>query len=158
MRDKSVVVSKEPDHKGITVGVQEKNLVTSTLAEKVSRLVREDGMTLKQATTALGVHSASLLASEKVSLEELIAENKKPPEQRREMVRAGLDEIFLKTVRLDPELALKAAKQIAEDPEVGLSSSQMAQVLGLNIDLRSLEEPLKNLPAISIRSPDKEEQ
>ncbi len=59
------------------------------------------------------------------SIQSLIGGYFLPPEARKQMVRAGLNKVFLTNVASeDPaaqKLALDAAKQIAADPEVGLT-------------------------------------
>lgn len=82
----------------------------------------------------------------RVSLEQLIGSHFLPPEARKQMVRAGLNKMFLDNVNsTDPgnaKIALDAAKQISLDPEVGLQADQSGGVI---INIGDLEGVFKQL-------------
>jgi hypothetical protein len=84
----------------------------------------------------------------RASVEQLIGGYFLPPEARKQMVRAGLNKMFLDNVNsTDPgnaKLALDAAKQISLDPEVGLQADQSGGVI---INIGDLEGVFKQLQA-----------
>lgn len=67
------------------------------------------------------------------SIQQLIGQYFLPPEARKQLVRAGLNKIFIENVSSeDPaavKLALDAAKQIGADPEVGLTTHDTGGVI-----------------------------
>lgn len=69
----------------------------------------------------------------RASLQQLIGTYFLPPEARKQMVRAGLNKLFMDNVsKEDPaaqKLALDAAKQIGADPEVGLTQEVAGGVI-----------------------------
>ena len=90
------------------------------------------------------------------SLQQLIGTYFLPPEARRQMVRAGLNKVFLENVNSpDPgaqKVALDAAKQIGADPEVGLTTTETGGVI-VNIEgLAGIFEQLKasRAPEVSL--------
>ena len=84
----------------------------------------------------------------RASVEQLIGGYFLPPEARKQMVRAGLNRMFLENVNSqDPgqaKIALDAAKQISLDPEVGLQTDQSGGVI---INIGDLEGVFKQLQA-----------
>ena len=86
----------------------------------------------------------------RASIEQLVGEYFLPPEARKQMVRAGLNKVFIKNVGSDDPVAVKvaldAAKQIAADPEVGLMQDQTG---GVVINIADLEGVFKQLATIS---------
>lgn len=87
----------------------------------------------------------------RVSLEQLVGRYFLPPEARKQMVRAGLNKMFLENVESgDPanaKIALEAAKQIGSDPEVGLQAEQSGGVI---INIADLEGVFKQLAATKV--------
>lgn len=67
------------------------------------------------------------------SLEQLMGQYFLPPKARAQMVRAGLNKVFLENIQSEDlaaqKLALDAAKQIAADPETGLTSQDAGGVV-----------------------------
>lgn len=91
------------------------------------------GTTLKEMDKSIAVQEA---------LRELVPYHMKP-ELRKEMVRMGLNKVFLDNIRSADKdyvkLALDAAKQIGSDPDVGLNAAPAG---GVTIDLGSLGDLL----------------
>lgn len=90
----------------------------------------------------------------RLALEQLVSGHFLPPEARKQMVRAGLNKIFMDNVTsADPaaqKVALDAAKQISLDPEVGLSQEQTGGVI-VNIgELSGVFEQLKTIKSPEI--------
>ncbi len=69
----------------------------------------------------------------RASIQQLIGQYFLPPEARKQLVRAGLNKVFIENVQsYDPaaiKLALDAAKQIGADPEVGLTTHETGGVI-----------------------------
>lgn len=86
-----------------------------------------DGMPPSQAVRAVHTTMQDLRkdADVRAQLKDLIVVNRLPADIRKEMVRSGLNSLFMKNIgsdRLkDQKMALDVAKQISKDPEVGLS-------------------------------------
>ena len=82
----------------------------------------------------------------RASLEQLVGQYFIPPEARRQMIRAGLNKLFIENVvSEDPmkqKTALDAAKQISLDPEVGLQQDQGGGVI---VNIGDLEGVFKQL-------------
>lgn len=82
----------------------------------------------------------------RASLEQLVGSYFLPPEARRQMVRAGLNKLFLDNVASEDPIkqktALDASKQISLDPEVGLQQDQGG---GIIVNIGDLEGVFKQL-------------
>jgi len=88
----------------------------------------------------------------RLALEQLVGTYFLPPEARKQMVRAGLNKIFLDNVDSEEinnqKLALDAAKQISSDPEVGLQQEtgggvfiNISELQGVFAQLRTMKSP-----------------
>ena len=91
----------------------------------------------------------------RASLEQLVGTYFLPPEARKQMVRAGLNKLFMDNVSSeDPaaqKLALDAAKQIGADPEVGLTSEVAGGVI-INIgELEGVFAQIHSAPVPTIQ-------
>lgn len=105
------------------------------LLDRVSR-----GESLANAAKAERMTVAEIKSDDspvRASIQQLIGTYFLPPEARRQMVRAGLNKVFLENVgSADPaaqKVALDAAKQIGADPEVGLTTVETGGVI-VNIE------------------------
>jgi len=105
------------------------------LLDRVSR-----GESLSDAAKAERMTVAEIKSDDspvRASIQQLIGTYFLPPEARRQMVRAGLNKVFLENVgSADPaaqKVALDAAKQIGADPEVGLTTVETGGVI-VNIE------------------------
>lgn len=107
-------------------------------AKKAKKLINrlQKGQSLRQATRAEHVTQADLQNAESaigIALRELVGRNFLPAEARRQMVRAGLNKLFMDNVSSDDpaaqKIALDAAKQIGADPEVGLNHGESGGVV-----------------------------
>ena len=82
-------------------------------------------------------------------LKKLLERGRLPAEVRKEMVRAGLNDVFLEHVDGSPKnqkLALAAAKLISDDPEVGLNAPIVTP--GVTIDMGKFGELLGRMKPI----------
>lgn len=107
------------------------------------------GETLAQASNAERIPVATLRNAENPihqSLQNLIGNYFLPPEARKQMVRAGLNRMFLANVEStdtnQQRLALDAAKQIGADPEVGLNLEPTG---GVVINIGELDAVFKQI-------------
>lgn len=91
----------------------------------------------------------------RASLQQLIGTYFLPPEARKQMVRAGMNKLFIDNISSeDPaaqKLALDAAKQIGSDPEVGLTQEITGGVV-INIgELEGVFAQLKTAPVPTVQ-------
>ena len=96
---------------------------------------RRQGTTIKQLLKRDGMREA---------VKKLMEEGSLPAAVRKQMVRDGLNKIFMQNVEGDlkqQKVALAAAKQIASDPEVGLTAPPTN--IGVNIDMRGVMDLMK---------------
>lgn len=131
------------------------NRVDSIAEKRAKRLLARvaRGETLSNAANAERMSVAEINAVDspvRASLQQLIGTYFLPPEARKQMVRAGLNKLFIDNVSSeDPaaqKLALDAAKQIGADPEVGLTQEVVGGVV-INIgELEGVFAQLKTAP------------
>lgn len=98
---------------------------------------KQMGTTIKDLYQTQGMKSA---------VKRLIETNNLPAAVRKELVRSGLNKIFMENVDGGPKeqkLALQAAKQIASDPDVALNLPPSN--ISVNVDVSKLNELFKSL-------------
>lgn len=136
------------------VSIAQGNNTLNTVAEiRAKRLLQrvQKGESLSAAAVAERMTIAEIRDSDnpvRASLQQLIGSYFLPPEARKQMVRAGLNKMFMdNVVSTDPvaqKVALDAAKQISLDPEVGLAADNSGGVI-INIgELESVFSQLRN--------------
>ena len=132
----------------ISTGANKLHTVAERRAKRLLTRV-QTGETLQEAAAAERTTMAEIRDTRspiRASLEQLIGSYFIPPEARKQMVRAGLNKIFMENVSsTDPlmqKTALDAAKQISLDPEVGLQQDQGG---GVVINIGDLEGVFKQL-------------
>lgn len=133
------------------------DLTPTSPERRIARAITEKakkGLTLGQIANDYGLSLKAFSQREDVKnlLKKLIETSSLPAELRKEMVRSGLNEIFLRTARSDKpsdvKLALEAARQIGSDPEVGLNA-QPAPLTVIPLDtLRSILDKVEDLPGV----------
>lgn len=108
---------------------------TGHIAKKLIELIAQ-GVTKENAMKALGVEA------HQINLRELMVETNAqlltnyaiPDETRRLMVKAALNKVLTEAIQAgDPETILKASKQIASDPDVGLTAAPQ-NVINISLD------------------------
>ncbi len=101
---------------------------------------RQQGTTLNRLFKLNGTRSI---------VKQLMEEDSLPAAVRKEMVRSGLNKVFADNINGDlkqQKVALAAAKQIAADPEVGLTAPPIA--VGVNVDMKGLFQMVKDMKPI----------
>ncbi len=71
------------------------------------------------------------------ALKKLVDTARLPAEVRKEMVRSGLNSIFLRNIQgklKEQKIALQAAQQISKDPEIGLNMPNIGPSVVINMD------------------------
>jgi len=129
----------EPPVQDTEVSVAQGNNKLNTVAERRAKRLLDRvqrGETLSAAADAERMTVAEIKNEESLigmSVRQLIGSYFLPPEARKQMVRAGLNKVFAENViSADPaaqKVALDAAKQIAADPEVGLTATDAGGVI-----------------------------
>ncbi len=136
----------------LSPGTNKLNSIAERRAKRLlDRVAR--GETLSEATNAERMTVAELNKADspvRASIQQLIGTYFLPPEARKQLVRAGLNKIFIENVSSDDptaqKLALDAAKQIGADPEVGLTQEVVGGVV-INIgELEGVFAQLKTAP------------
>lgn len=80
----------------------------------------------------------------------LVEQSRFPAEVRKEMVRAGLNKLFMENINgslKEQKVALEASKQIAKDPETGLTTPNIGPQV--HIDMGALTEMLQKMKPIA---------
>lgn len=121
------------------ISVAQGNNTLGTVSERRAKrlLTRlKNGESLSAATNAERMRVSELKDPEspvRQSLEQLMGKYFLPPKARAQMVRAGLNKVFIENIQSEDlaaqKLALDAAKQIAADPETGLTSQDAGGVV-----------------------------
>lgn len=139
----------------VSVATTEKgiNTVADRHAKRLLDRVQR-GETLSQASNAERIPVSVLRSPDSPihqSLQNLIGNYFLPPEARKQMVRAGLNRMFLANVEStdvnQQRLALDAAKQIGADPEVGLNLEPTG---GVVINIGELDAVFKQIQTAPI--------
>jgi hypothetical protein len=139
-------------------------LPAQALAKRIVDLVTE-GSSVDEATAAAGIVPSTLSPDVRRQIKELLTSGYHvPADIQRAVLRAGRFKIFMQTQEagLQPEvdadgniissintgalkMALEASKQIAMDPEIGLTQAPQTVV---NIDITALKDVLQNVEAL----------
>jgi hypothetical protein len=124
----------------VTPAVSEKT-ATGVVAKRLAEMLY-NGATREQALKTLGIEEHELdtreLAVQANSI--LLSQYSFPDEARRLMVKASLNKLLTEAVmNNDIDTVLKAAKQIASDPDVGLTAAPQQVV---NISLEKAKDAL----------------
>ena len=141
-------VIETPD-KGVEISVR-KGKNEGIKAKRFLELI-QDGETPGRAAEAIGTTYKKIKKDLNIraAAKKLIEENNFPAAARKEMVRAGLNKIFMENVdggAKEQKLALAAAKQIGADPDVGLTAPP--SLIGLTIDMTQIKNVLQNVKPI----------
>lgn len=133
---------------------------SKTLANSIAKLVAESGLPPEKALAKIGVNPAIIRNTPNIRehIKQALAETHIPAAIAREYVRSARVKLLATGMqnieRVDPEtgevvvdydatdLALKAANQIASDPEVGL---QQAPLQTIQLDLGPLKDILRKV-------------
>lgn len=115
-----------------------------------------------EAAKLMGTTMKGLVGKEAFTkaVQSLIKEASMVPELRKEMIRSGLNKIFMENVgnpdKESQKLAIEAAKVIGSDPDVGLTAQPQA---GIQINLNTLGTVLDKANVIDVKliEEDKEE-
>ncbi len=128
------------------------NNTLGTVAEiRAKRLLTrlQKGESLSAATNAERMRVSELKDPEnpvRASVQQLIGSYFFPPEARKQMVRAGLNKLFVDNINssdpADKKIALDAAKQIASDVEVAINNDATG---GIIINVGELADVFKQL-------------
>lgn len=102
----------------------------------------------------------------RLALKNLLEGSRLPADVRKEMVRAGLNSMFMRNVSgklKEQKIALEAAKQIARDPEVGLNLPPMGVAVPIDVSaLGQMMSKMKPIPGLEdildVDSEDSEEK
>ena len=88
----------------------------------------------------------------KRQVQQLIQTASLTPEMRKEMIRSGLNHIFISNInnpdKESQKLAIEAAKVIGSDPDVGLNAAPQA---GIQINLNALGSVLEKTQTIDVK-------
>lgn len=129
-RDAAPDVSIEED----AVEVREDGVPTEAQARKLVELMRR-GASLEEVSDKTGLSRECLMRNAVIKryIQEMIQNNWVPPAVQRELVRAARVKVLVNALQEDDKkLILRAAKEIASDPEVGLNAPPSSTVV-LNI-------------------------
>lgn len=108
-------------------------------AKKFVELVKDQKKSPEEAARILSLDLSTAGASEQMRLytQKLLRSWAAGPDVRRELVRAGLNKIFMESLASgDYKTALDATKQIGSDPDVGLNAAPQPIV---NINIEAIE-------------------
>lgn len=152
MGDEIVVPVPVADEDDTNIGVEINTKQTRSIRARRFLELVEDGMTPSNAAKRLhsNLRNMNHNTDIRTGLRELVDNARFPAEIRKEMVRAGLNSIFLRNVAgklKEQKIALDAARQIAKDPEVGLNAITAGP--SVNIDLSTLGTLLEKMKPIA---------
>ncbi len=125
----------------------------NALAKKFLDLCGQ-GYTPGEAAKTIGSSLKGLVGNDqfKKQVQSLIQTASLAPELRKEMIRAGLNQIFITNInqpdKESQKLAIEAAKVIGSDPDVGLNAQPQA---GISINLNTLGNVLDKVQIIDIK-------
>ena len=108
---------------------------TGQIAKKLIELINQ-GVNKENAMKALGIeaHQIDIRALMVETNAQLLRDFSIPDEARRLVVKASLNKILTEAIQAgDSEMVLKASKQIASDPDVGLTAAPQ-QVINISLD------------------------
>lgn len=121
----------------------EQNIKAKRFLEMVKGGVPQWEAAKKNGTTIKAIYQTQGL---RAAVKNLIETGTLPAAIRKELVRAGLNKIFIENIDGGPreqKLALQAAKQISGDPDVGLNIPPSN--ISVNVDVTKLNELFKNM-------------
>lgn len=131
----------------------DKNAPVIAAAEKFVDLVTNKRVTPKKAAEKIGTTIEQIVNNEqmKAAVEQLMFAAELPVEIRKRMLKAGLNKIFIENVNAtEPKrvkIALEAAKQIGQDPEIGTQQPEGGVIINLG-ELESVRSKPLALPGI----------
>lgn len=120
----------------------------TAVAKKFAELVTEKGKSPAEAADLLGIKIDSAGAAQlRREVEGVIRGYTMKPEAAKVLVRAARNKLLIDALgtsghEYDPKIALEAAKQIASDPDVGLTA---APVPAIQLQFGSIEELLTQI-------------
>jgi hypothetical protein len=120
----------------------------TAVAKKFAELVTEKGKSPNEAADLLGIKLDSAGAAQlRREVEGVIRGYTMKPEAAKVLVRAARNKLLIDALgtsghEYDPKIALEAAKQIASDPDVGLTA---APVPAIQLQFGSIEELLTQI-------------
>lgn len=126
----------------------------NAMAKRFTELITQ-GYKPHEAAKLIGSTMRGLVGNDqfKKQVQQLIETASLVPEMRKEMIRSGLNHIFISNInnpdKESQKLAIEAAKVIGADPEVGLNAPP--QGTGIQINLNTLGNVLDKVEIIDIK-------